>query len=84
MTRAEIVYIIQTIDEQIPKIILGGVASFSVAGGTSYENLSLDQLTKLRSYYANMLYLYDYSANGTTVRTFPQYFGTTSNQGNGQ
>ena len=82
LTRQDIIAVIQSIDEAIVATITGGVASFSVAGGTSYQNLDITQLKALRREYAWMLYLYDNSVDGTSVRTFPSWSYPAGN-GNG-
>lgn len=73
LTRQDIENVITACDQAILTTLGGGVSSFSVAGGTSYTNISLKEIKELRSQYAWMLYLYDHSKDGCTVRTFPQW-----------
>lgn len=73
MTRQDLVNMLTAIDTAILESIQGGVSSFAVQGGTSYTNLTLKELRDMRAEYGMMLYRYDYSADGTTVRQFPTY-----------
>lgn len=73
MTRQDLVNMITAIDQAILDSVTGGVSSFAVQGGTSYVNLSLKELRDMRAEYSMMLFRYDNSADGTTVRQFPQW-----------
>lgn len=68
------------VEDAIRKTISGGVSSFSVAGGTSYENLPLKDLRDMLGEYRQQKYRLLYSSDGCTVRTFPSYRSNTIGQ----
>lgn len=73
LTREQISETIDAIDAAILDAVISGVGSYSVSGGASYTNLPLDTLRAVRGEYALRLYRMDFSMDGTTVRSFPQW-----------